>query len=70
MAEQKFELKVVGVDYVCDRCNKGHMLPNSNSMLMSDPPKFQHACNNPDCKNVQWFTERYPTVRHERVTTN
>lgn len=67
MAERKFEVRNVGVDYVCDTCNEGIMLPTGNNMLLSHPPQFEHQCNNINCCAKQNFTERYPTFRVERV---
>lgn len=65
MPEQKFELKAVGVDYVCDNCGDGVMVATGSFALMSDPPQWQHSCNK--CGHPRAFFEKYPTVRFERA---
>ena len=64
MAEQTFQIEVVGVDYVCDKCNAGTMHPHGQIAYMTDPIKIPHKCNN--CGAIKNFSERYPTVRHLR----
>lgn len=67
MPEQSFPIQVVGVDYLCDVCRQGKMEQNGNIILTTAPPQFPHKCSN--CGYSQTFTERYPTVRHQRVDT-
>lgn len=65
MPEQRFEVRNVGIDYICDTCGKGKMFPHGNAMLMSNPPQFPHKCDN--CEATKNLRERYPTFRVERV---
>lgn len=61
MAEQTYELKPVGVRYVCDACGKGEMQHVGGAVLMSLPPKYRHICTH--CGREQHFTKLYPEVR-------
>lgn len=63
MAEREFEIRQVGVDYICDGCNTGAMLP-TGVMLLCAPPKWPHKCNH--CGAEATFSVKYPSVRFER----
>ena len=65
MPERTYEIKPVGVDYVCDKCNTGVMVHNSGIALMCNPPQFVHVCSN--CGHEQQMLEVYPTLRWERA---
>lgn len=65
MAEKTFPINVVGVDYTCDECGIGAMIPNGNISFLSDPPKFPHLC--PNCGATAYLSEKYPSVRHLRA---
>jgi hypothetical protein len=67
MPIKEFEVRTVGIDYICDECLEGKMLPTGGSMLLSDPPQFAHQCDNINCCAKANFTERYPTFRVERA---
>lgn len=60
MAEQTYELKPVGVRYVCDKCGEGEMQRNG-IVLTAYPPRYMHACSK--CGHRQAFTEVYPSIR-------
>ena len=64
MAERRFAIKAVGVDYVCDECG-GIMEPHGNAMWMTNPPQIPHRCNH--CGALKGLFVRYPTVRYERI---
>lgn len=64
MSEIELPVRTYGVDYICDMCNKGRMRPHNSTALMSNPPKFPHQCNNPECKAIINLSDRYPTIRH------
>lgn len=61
MPREQIPLRPIRVDYRCDKCGEGHYRP-TGIMLMSNPPKFPHACAH--CGDSQTFTEKYPTVRY------
>ncbi len=64
MPEQRFEVRNVGIDYICDTYGKGKMV-STGSILTSNPPQFPHKCDN--CEATKNLHERYPTFRVERV---
>lgn len=70
MAEQRFEVKVYAVDYICDTCGTGKMYRHGNIIALCDPPLFPHKCDNPTCGAQDSFRENYPTVRYERAIAN
>ena len=61
MPEQEWEVQTIKVQYVCDSCGNGHMVP-TGLCLNSFPPKYPHTCNN--CDQKQMFSERYPCMRY------
>ena len=64
MAERTFEVKTVGVEYVCERCSDGLMLP-TGIYLPTDPPRWRHKCDACGCEDD--LLQKYPTVRWERA---
>lgn len=65
MAEVTKQIKVIGVDYVCDKCGIGKMRP-TGVCLDSYPPKYPHVCDN--CGYEDWFIDvTYPTTRYEEI---
>jgi hypothetical protein len=64
MSERRFEVKPVGVDYVCDVCNTGLMV-QVGLMLPTDPPQWKHKCSN--CGDTKDFFAKYPDLRFERI---
>ena len=63
MPREQQPLRPIQVDYRCDECEKGYYRP-VNTMLLSDPPQFEHFCT--ECNHKQTFYEKYPTVRCAR----
>lgn len=57
MPRHEVPAEAVIVDYVCDACGNGHMLP-SGMMLLSDPPEWPHKCIN--CGETKTFNTKYP----------
>ncbi len=49
------------VDYICDNCGEGHMLPTGIALL-SYPAKYEHKCTK--CGSKQYFKETYPAIRY------
>lgn len=64
MGRHETPAEAVIVDYVCDECGYGHMLP-SGMMLLSNPPKFPHECNK--CGATQTFNTKYPETVFRRA---
>lgn len=63
MPEQTFEVKPVGVRYICDQCNEGEMIkdPDVKNAWLTDPVQYPHKCNK--CGYTCGLIESYPTVR-------
>lgn len=65
MSEITKEIKVIGVDYVCDKCGIGKMRP-TGICLDSNPPQYPHECEN--CGHViNMWNVTYPTTRYEEI---
>lgn len=64
MAEVKTQVKTYEVQYVCDVCKDGYMEPNG-IMLTSNPPKYQHSCQN--CNHSVSFRVQYPRMVYEPI---
>ena len=64
MCERTFEIKQVGVEYVCDSCGVGTM-EKTGMALLSNPAQYVHRCNN--CGHDASFRTTYPGIRMERV---
>lgn len=62
MGEYRFEMKPYGVRYKCE-CG-GEMLP-TGTMLLVDPPKYPHKCE--ECEQSINLSEKYPAIRWEKV---
>ena len=60
--ETKHEVKMIEVDFLCPKCEKGNLRPNGNVSWLSDPPQFPHKCNS--CDYEQTFTVKYPTLSY------
>lgn len=64
MAEKEAPVTVVRIDYECDKCKKGLMLPSGSFEYASMPPRIPHKCN--VCGESTDFTTRYPTIAYRR----
>lgn len=64
MSERTYEVRPLGVEYVCDSCNTGVMIPTGLSQLTS-PQRWEHRCAH--CGVVQTLFQTYPTIRWERL---
>lgn len=49
------------VEYQCDECGDGKMLPTGN-IFTSYPPLYEHKCNN--CGFITNFRVQYPHVEY------
>jgi hypothetical protein len=57
MAEQEFEIRPVGVKYICDKCSEGEMLPEGEASLSDGRTLYPHSCSK--CGHKEVFNERY-----------
>jgi len=64
VAEEQHEAKVIIVDYICDVCKEGKMIP-TGMVLSSYPPQYPHVCNK--CGSTTNLKETYPTTRFVKV---
>jgi DNA-directed RNA polymerase subunit RPC12/RpoP len=64
VAESKFVVMPVGVEYICDVCKAGVMLESGKPDWSAEVITFPHTCNN--CGTQMNLKEKYPTVRFER----
>ena len=70
MAERDFEVKAVGVDYVCDACGTGVMQQSGKMItegVLADNwgPKWPYKC--PKCGHTVTLDVSYPFIKHVRV---
>jgi DNA-directed RNA polymerase subunit RPC12/RpoP len=64
--EETFDVKPVGVKYICDKCGKGEMLPTGRNDWSANPPLLEHECNY--CGTKMKFHEKYPLIRYQTIT--
>jgi len=66
MAEIKTEVKVYKIDYVCDECKDGFLLP-TGVMLPTCPAQYPHKCSNSLCNRQITFRNQYPRIVYDDV---
>lgn len=64
MPEQCYDIKLIGVRYVCDTCGKGEMR-FSGIERFTNPPIYQHVCS--DCGARADLFVQYPTIRWDCI---
>ena len=64
MSERTYEVRTVGMDYICDDCNVG-VMEQTGVMLLTDPVQWPHKCNN--CGKTKNLWQKYPDVRWKRI---
>lgn len=64
--KEKKEVKTFIVDFKCPKCKIGYMR-KTGKCFSSNPPKYDHACNNPDCDYKEKFVETYPYIDYDEV---
>lgn len=62
--EQKTEVKVYKVDYICDECKVGKMKWRGIT-LTSYPPQYPHTCEK--CGATQNLLYNYPHTEHREA---
>lgn len=59
--EQAFNIKPVGVKYICEICNDGEMIVDHlGETLMTNPPLIPHKCNK--CNSTMHLPKQYPYI--------
>lgn len=56
--------EAIGLICICDKCNKGEMLPTGENMWNSTHP-FKHRCT--ECGNEEFYSDKYPTIKHKII---
>lgn len=66
--EKTFNVRPVGVKYICEFCKEGEMVQDKDNkeVLMSYPSQFPHKCNK--CNKTMYLPKPYPYI--EWVTKN
>lgn len=64
--ERNFEVKPIGVKYICDKCGDGEMLPTGKMKMFETHALYPHICNK--CATEKDFIEKYPLIRYEFMT--
>ena len=59
------EVKTFVVDYICDKCSKGKMIP-TGICLTTSPSQYPHKCN--QCNYIETFRTQYPYHHYKRIT--
>jgi len=67
MSETRKDVKQVQVDYLCPKCNIGHLRP-TGTVFPTNPPQFAHKCNN--CDYMETFLKQYPYIDYVEIITN
>lgn len=63
--EERFEMKMYGINYKCKMCGTGNMIKSNGLMLTCDPPKFAHKCDN--CGAETYLNDNYPMIKYEKL---
>lgn len=53
-------LKPIMVKMKCDKCGKGYMKRANNTVLLSNPPQYEHICEN--CAHIETYSKSYPYI--------
>ncbi len=65
MPEQEFDVKPIGIEYICDECGKGIMRPHGNFVLTSNPIQHPHKCH--EWGHTDNFTKKYPDIVYRSI---
>ena len=66
MSETRSQVRVMRVDYFCDRCNEGRMAFTGHVSL-TNPPQHHHRCD--VCGWTQVFPVTYPRTEYIQETS-
>lgn len=64
MSEKTYDIKPIGLMYICDVCKTGEMQQTGFTKLLH-PPLYTHRCAH--CGVMEDFFKRYPDILWERV---
>jgi hypothetical protein len=53
-------LKPIMVKMKCDKCGKGYMKRANDTVLLSNPPQYEHICEN--CAHIETYSKSYPYI--------
>lgn len=67
--EEKKEVRPIKVEYKCDECETGYMMPNGIA-LMSYPAQYVHRCSNLECPGSITSTKQYPYVDFQEINAD
>lgn len=67
MSESKKLVNTYVIDYMCDVCSIGRVLP-TGLCYPTYPPKFPHECSH--CNEKYTFNFTYPTKQMEEINAN
>ena len=59
--ETKMQINTRMVEYKCDKCGEGKMIP-TGIVLLTYPGQYEHKCNN--CGFIMNFFAKYPYVEY------
>lgn len=65
MSEQHTYVRTVRVNYTCDKCRFGIMVPTGNAAARFNGSDYEHECST--CGHVQDFPCRYPRIEYEEI---
>ena len=63
--EERFDIKPVGVRYICEFCHEGEMIMTDDNndvrlAVMTYPPQIKHRCDK--CGKEKLLTKSYPYI--------
>ena len=61
--EEMFDVKPVGIRYICENCHKGEMIASNDTPLIIEggiPRMRSHKCNN--CGTTMLLPKTYPYI--------
>lgn len=59
--EAVFNIRPIGIKYICEHCGEGEMVRNPNGLLrMSNPPLIPHHCTK--CDGELLLPKTYPYI--------
>lgn len=62
MSETRSQVRVMRVDYICDKCGEGNMVFTGQVSLSTHPPQHYHHCD--VCGWTQPFPVTYPRTEY------
>lgn len=63
--EEYVEVKPIGVEYICDFCDRGKMINTGDIKMYENHATFIHRCEK--CGVLKELPEKYPLIRYEGI---